>query len=382
MFARAAVVLAGLMFVTGCADGKRASAGPTVASISAPPTTPSVVESEVQRVLGQRAAHTSTMLSDGRVLVAGGCVVDGCSRATDGTVVLSADGQTATSGAFMSTPRSSHTASLLPDRRLMLVGGFPGEGLGVTDRVDLYDPASGRMVSAPPLRQPRGGHAAVTLVDGRVLVVGGWVSSGRYTSSAEVIDPAKGSTTVADLPWSADALEAVLLNDGRVLVMGGQVAPGVGTKQSAVFEPSTGTWSSTPSMTTARLKHFAVVLRDGRVFVMGGSPDDSDRLASTEIFDPATGAFVAGPEMLERRYKFPGGAVVLADGRVLVAGGGHRAEIVDIDAMTSSAVGHETNRQASFATVNVLSQRKAIVIGGYDDNIQLVDALRFIDIPH
>jgi Galactose oxidase, central domain len=330
---------------------------------------------------GGRAAHTATSLLDGRVLIAGGCVTDGCSIATDQTVVVAEDARSSVAGPTMAAARTNHTASLLPDGRVVLAGGFVGEGAGVTDEVDMFDPRANSITAMSPLRQPRGGHAGVRLRDGRVLIAGGWIAPQSYTATVELIDPATGEVSAGEaLPWAADALEAALLADGRVLVMGGQVAPGTGTTDAAVFDPVSGHWSEVGPMATPRLKHFAVTLPDGRVLVMGGTPDDETLLASTEIFDPSTGRFTPGPTMREPRYKLAGGAVVLDDGRVLIVGGGQSVEVLDVAAGTSQMI-EELGGRASFATVNLLQNGQALLVGGYDDSITLVGLARTITIP-
>jgi hypothetical protein len=113
---------------------------------------------------------------------------------------------------------------------------------------------------------------------------------------------------------------------------------------------------------------------------MGGTPDDETLLASSEIFDPSTGRFTPGPTMREPRYKLAGGAVVLDDGRVLIVGGGQSVEVLDIASGTSQAI-EELGGRASFATVSLLRNGKALVVGGYDESIRLVGLARTMTIP-
>jgi hypothetical protein len=264
--------------------------------------------------VARRAAHTASPVPDGSVLIAGGCIVDGCETATAETFVVAADGRSAARGPAMSTARDGHTATTLPDGRIVLIGGFPGEGSSVLASIDVVDASSGRLRAAGQLLQARGGHATAALPDGRLLVAGGWVSPHRYTAKVEIVDPRTWTVTRGpDLPWAGDALDAVTLDDGRVLVTGGQVRPGVATASAAVYEPVTGAWEAADAMTTPRFKHFSLRLDDGRVLVIGGTIDDQRLLATTELFDSATGRFSAGPPMIEPRYKLTGGALVLAD---------------------------------------------------------------------
>lgn len=271
-----------------------------------------------------RAAHTASALRDGRVLIAGGCVTDGCSEATTETLFVASDGTGAARGPDLSSPRDSHTATVLTDERVLFVGGYAGEGEGVLASVEVFDPAADTVEEIGELSTPRGGHAAALLPDGRVLIVGGWIGPRTYTASAELVDPETETGTVsdaADLPFAADALDAISLADGRVLVTGGQVEPGIATSSAAIYNPVEDEWSTAESMRSPRLKHFSVLLEDGQVLVLGGTPDDQNLLATTELFDPDTGTFSPGPDMHEPRYKLTGGAVVADAERVVIAGG-------------------------------------------------------------
>ena len=328
---------------------------------------------------GERAAHTATSLADGRILVAGGCIVDGCSTATADAMIVGADGRTVTSVAPMSVPRTNHTATLLSDGRVVVVGGFIGEGEGLTGSIDVLDPAT-QTTTASATVVPRGGHAAALLPDGRVLVVGGDTGAG-YTAGAEIFDPATGAVSATSpLPWSADALEATVLHDGRVLVTGGRVARETGSVAAAIYDPPREEWTEVGPLAVPRFKHFQVTLADGRVLVGGGTPDDRVLHGSTEVFDPGGGGFSAGPDLTEPRYKLTGGALALPDGRVLVGAGGNSVELVDVASRTSTVV-VELDGTASFATVNRLDDHSALVLGGYDDRIALTGLMLEVSVP-
>jgi hypothetical protein len=114
---------------------------------------------------------------------------------------------------------------------------------------------------------------------------------------------------------------ATLLADGRVLITGGVGNDGSDLTASEVFDPKTGTFASTGSMRDARLYHTATLLSDGRVLVAGGGGDYTNLLfiASAEIYDPKAGTFSVTGSMADARTYHT--ASLLADGRVLVAGG-------------------------------------------------------------
>jgi hypothetical protein len=345
----------------------------TVAPVSTTPI-PSpgeTADSGLPEVFTARAAHTANTLEDGRVLVAGGCVVDGCGVGSNETFLISSDGQSWEPGPQMSVARSSHTTTVLPSGSTVIVGGFPGEGQQPTASVDVFDPRRNEIFHLGELETRRGGHAAAPAGDDAVLVVGGWVRSRTYAASAELINVGDGVVRqAADMPYAADALDAVRLPDGRVLVTGGQVEPSVGTRRAEIYDPVSDRWDSAGQMTVPRFKHLSVALPDGRVLIVGGTTNDQDRLTSTEIFDPGDGSFTPGPTMSEPRYKMTGGAVVLEDGRVVVGGGGRTVEVLDLVSGTSTVVADLTAR-GSFATVNRLGSGPLLVLGGYDDRINL-----------
>jgi hypothetical protein len=151
-----------------------------------------------------RVSHTATLLADGRVLVAGGTVVQGSSAAPTATAEIFDPASGTWSGTSnMSTARASHTATLLPSGRVLVVGGEGSEGTAFVSlaSAEIYDPESGRWVQATPIREARLGHTANLLPDGRVLVVGG-VTQRRTTTVAGT----PGAASTLHLP-SADLFD-------------------------------------------------------------------------------------------------------------------------------------------------------------------------------
>src|SRR5437762_1005522 len=169
-------------------------------------------------------------------------------------------------------------------------------------------------------RRDRAAHAAVLLANGKVLIAGGNQSttSGVATSlaSAEIFDPGTGTfTTTGTLGQSRDALiftGITRLNDGRVLVVGGFAG-----RSAELFDPVGSTFSGTGSTSVPHTAGSATLLADGRVLVAGGH--GSATTAVAEIYNPSTGTFTAAVSLTVPRQEHS--ATRLGDGRVLLVDG-------------------------------------------------------------
>jgi len=117
-----------------------------------------------------RAAHTATALPDGRVLVAGGCIDPGCETATATTELYDLDTRRSVRGPKLGRSRVGHAAVALRDGSVLLLGGFGGRTpTASVERFVEGRIVEGRIVSVAPMgsRASRHKHAAVTLRDGR-----------------------------------------------------------------------------------------------------------------------------------------------------------------------------------------------------------------------
>ena len=338
---------------------------PVVPRPSPPPVTSST--SPPAATLAGRAVHTATPLADGSVLIAGGCDIDGCGRATASTFLLTAEG--AQPAAPLVQARDGHTATRLADGRVLVVGGYAAESTPPLATTEIYDPASGRWAPTTPLEVARGGHASVRLGDGRVLVTGGWTGRSS-TARTEIFDPAARTWTAGPaLPGALDGHSAIGLPDGDVLVAGGQARPEAATA-AAVVVSADGRVRTVGTLRQARFKHTMLPWVDGTVLVIGGTSDDRTRLRTTEIYDPRTATFRPGPRLTNPRYKLDGSAVRLPDGRVVVAGGGTGAELLDPDRATGTLLPQVPDEVASYGTLSVVGA-ELWLIGGYDHQVNL-----------
>lgn len=334
-------------------------------SINSPPSNGSLVS--VPAMSAARAAHTATSLPDGRVLVAGGFTEKGSAKGAEvydpGT------------GRFsplppMITTRHSHTATLLPDGRVLIAGGY-GEGTTTLATAEIFDPATNSFTSTGSLVAARAGHVAVLLQNGRVLVAGGLGPGWHFLSSAELYDPATGRFSPAgSMTVARESHVGVRLLDGRVLIVGGhrgRRAEITIYASSEVYDPATGAFTRVGDMRIPRHKHDAVLLPDGEVLITGGSDERDDRgvFDSSELFDPKMGTFRAGPGMRLGRYKHAGSSLGLPSGLVLIAGGAPQAETYDPRNPGFLLVAGEARMAGQFSAVAQLNNGGALITGGY-----------------
>jgi len=321
----------------------------------------------------------------------------------------------------MLTPRSGHTATLLPDGKVLIAGGMR-RNQDFYKSAELYDPATGKFQPTGGMSLGRVGHFAILLRSGKVLVGGGWIG-GSPTDSAELYDPASGKFTVisrmtarrarpsATLLSNGNVLiaggadhdgrdgaiasaeifnsqslrfqptgslhrarrehTAILLNNGTVLMAGGGSGAGL-IGNAELYDPKTGTFSETGSLITPRHKHTAGLLPDGRVLIAGGSDerDWNGNLNSAEIYDPRTGKFSAAASLNDSRFKLPDEAAQLASGKLLVAGGSKQAEIFDPADGKFAQVAGRMNDGWHYMSETKLRDGSVLLAGGYPNNDQ------------
>jgi hypothetical protein len=324
----------------------------------------------VHGMSARRAAHTATLLQNGKVLIAGGFASAADNSLASAEIFDSATNIFSPAG-DMRAARSGHSATLLPNGKVLIAGGYNGSYL---TSAELYDPMARTFTPAGRMVMARSGQVAMLLRSGRVLLVGGTGVGWTFLAGAELYDPASNTfTTTGSMATARESHTTTLLADGKVLVTGGHRGrrPSVTIHSSAeIYDLVSGTFTAAANMTRVRHKHEAILLRDGRVLIVGGSDERDGRGAytSAEIYDPTRGGFTAAGNMNSARYKLQGAAVLLNDGRVLIAGGANRAEIFDPKTNAFSYASGSFGTTRLFSTATSLQNGQVLIAGGYDDS--------------
>jgi N-acetylneuraminic acid mutarotase len=212
-----------------------------------------------------RTRDTETLLANGKVLAAGGWN----GGVTAGAEIYDPSTGSWSSAGHMTTPRTNHVAVLLPSGKVLVAGGEPvNGGTSRTAAAELYGPTTSTWSATGSMNVGRSLFTAVLLPNGKVLAVGGCTDSGA-TATAELYDPGTGMWTLTGSMQYARCLSqgqhAVALPSGNELVAGGE-----SSATSQEYDPATGTWAVPVSMGKPRCGGGTAALHDGRVLVVGG----------------------------------------------------------------------------------------------------------------
>ncbi len=218
--------------------------------------------------------------------------------------------------------RAGQAAVLLKQGTVLLIGGYSGT-TGLTS-AEIYDPSSGAFTSTGSLSNAVQYPLAALLPAGKVLVL----EAGMTVSKTEIYDPASGSFSAGpSLPAALDFPALVPLADGRLFVTGlahkCNGAAAQCTSPVEIYDPATNQFTLNGQLQLARSSFTATPLQNGKVLIAGGF--DANSMASTpsgsaEVYDPSSGVSTLATSQLPPTAA--AGAVALADGNVLICGGG------------------------------------------------------------
>ena len=236
--------------------------------------------------------------------------------------------------------RAFATVIQRPDRKPLLVGGARGQLLAqqAWATTEVYDLATDTFSPGPTMSTPRSLHTCTRLPNGQWLITGGVQQTNDPQATCELYDPATDTfVPAAAMSIPRTGHTATLLSNGKVLVAGGiQAMPVTPTQlqpireivnSTEIYDPATGAWTAGPNMGTPRAGHSAIVRPNGTVALIGGISWDANILfgwlpavrRSIDVYNPATNTMATGPQMATARSLID--PVDLGNDRYLFAGG-------------------------------------------------------------
>lgn len=264
------------------------------------------------------AGHTT--LADGRVFIAGGHIADYTGYAH--AVIFDSATNGFTPLPDMNTGRWYPTATTLPNGDVLVVSGDINANTNVDTLPQVFQ------FSTNTWRNLTTAQLSLPLYPDMLVAPNGKVFNSGPSRQTRYLDTAGTGawTNVAVLNFSGfrDYGPAVMYDAGKVLDVGGADPP-TATAEVIDLNAATPVWKFTGSMHYPRRQHNAVILPDGKVFIVGGSSasgfdTSTSPVLPTEMWDPATGQFTVMASIAVYRG-YHSTALLLADGRVLSAGG-------------------------------------------------------------
>ena len=186
------------------------------------------------------------------------------------------------------------SATRLADGNFLLIGG---EGVaGGLNVALIWHPATGNTTQlAATLNRGRAWHSATMLPDGFVLILGGLANNKQIVATAELFDPVTQTfAALSSTGVSSRARHTVtLLTDGHLLIAGGVGDSGQTLQSAELWDAAGPSSTAVQSGITARRNHSATLLGDGRVLLWGGANATGSALENGDLFDPSTGLFTS-----------------------------------------------------------------------------------------
>jgi hypothetical protein len=294
----------------------------------------------------------------------------------------------------MEVARTNHTATLLDDGRVLVVGGRTGAALEATSTAEIFDPATNTFALTGPLTTGRARHAAERLADGRVLVVGGVTGDDNdgYTPTAtvEVYDPVSGTFSAApSLPRRRDLTTATLVpNGGGVVVVGGR--DGSTTLSDVItIDTALTAWTRRATLSEPRFGQLVTLVDDELLIIGGRAGTNGAALSTVEVFDTGANSIDPGVRLDQPRAAACGAK----DGARFVIFGGYAGNSDDGFSATPTMATFNTSTETwadifndmsearLFATATRVPGLGIIVAGGsLDDPLASVDLLGTDDV--
>lgn len=242
-----------------------------------------------------RRHHLTTLLKDGRVLITGGIQLRGTGFGASGNTEIydPATDQFIMGQRLVESGRWLHTSTLLLDGRVLITGGRSNNcsancPIFSLNTAEIFDPSTGMFTPTGSLNIGRFGHSATLLADGRVMILGGTttedIGPSPQVQTAEVYDPATGKFGFLGYTTLGRGLHALtLLNNGQHLLVGGYNQNDSPTGTTELFDTVARTSMPGPDMNDWRIRATAVRLNSGEVLIVGGN-NSGGPVAPVDLF--------------------------------------------------------------------------------------------------
>jgi len=289
-----------------------------------------------------RIGHSVTTLDDGKVLILGGHLSeealgeqteDLCQSFVRDIYAVTPDEEYDCEDGWLATeiydpstdtskistpliiPRWKHTATLLGDGTVLVVGGTNNSSSVL--EAEIFDPSTETWTDAGPMFHPRSGHTASLLSDDRVLISGGFT----YVpiSYSEIYDVKQGWINTENLMGPRHMHSAVSLGDGEVLGIGGRAGLFTNLTRTELYDSDAGSWTRRGKMPIALWDHNVIPVDCSKVVLVGGKKSDGSPLELTYFFEPSTGRYQPGAKL--NKPRFGHSATGMVGGLVVIAGG-------------------------------------------------------------
>jgi Kelch motif/Galactose oxidase, central domain len=301
--------------------------------------------------------------------------------AINGAITQAAPSTSSTSSPPMAVARAAATATLLPNGKVLIAGGFVS-GTTPTNVVELYEPATNTLITGLPMSQARGEATATLLPNGKVLIAGGNDGTNAL-STTEFYDIATKTFAPGPSMIAARfAAGATLLANGEVLIAGGNASSPLGELSSTeIYDPSVNSFIAGPSMSVAMGPSTAVLMPNGKVLILGDGFHINPDVSVAELYDPADNSMAE--RSLNTFRQFPAVAL-LPDGEVLIAGGAGLSGVVNTTqiydpSQDTFADGPSMSNGHWFATAVPTANGEVLVIGGNGSSTNALNSVEVYD---
>ena len=224
------------------------------------------------------------------------------------------------------TKRTEVTAAVLGGK-IYVLGGFAEPSLGtlssmtITDRVEVYDPATNEWTTRAPL--PVGlHHAAAVVAENRLYVIGGYrqafLALWHPVATVHMYDPDKNAWTErSPMPTPRGAL-AVAESGGKFYAIGGYDGA-TNRAEVEVYDPANDAWTVRSPLPTPR-DHLAATTAGGKIYAIGGRVNQNyaHNLPTVEAYDPAVDRWTKAADLPTARSGITAGVI---RGTIYVPGG-------------------------------------------------------------